>query len=384
MEPIAFAGIDGRIHLLDAPDQPPRCLAADRAHDTYIYTWPTWAPAADWLAVMALPRERGTTAVELVSLRSAAVRRVWSTDDGGPVFLYWAPDGRRLGLLVQEADTLHLLVADCTTDRPAERLASGAPLYWSWAADGAALALHVGGHYGRAGNAQLLLARLEAERPVWETLTVRPLGFRAPAWEPGTHRLAYAAAVGTDRRRLLLTDTASGHTEEVLAVGDEPAFVWAPQGRRLVLADERTPEGLYEHVALLDTQSGDVQPLPGGAAAVFWTPAGDALLRAVPGPAGDLLLWERLDLTDGTAWLLAGFSPTQELALLLGHFDQYAQAVRFYSQQEPALLFAHAVPSGRHNGRAADRAELWLAVGHSPVALRCLASGRIGFFAPGG
>jgi hypothetical protein len=380
VEPIAFAGTDGRIHLLDAPDQPPRCLAADRAHG--VYTWPTWDPAAAWLAVMALPREQGTTAVELVSLRSDTVRRVWSTDDGGPVFLYWAPDGRRLGLLVQEADTLHLLIADCATDRPAERLASGAPLYWSWAADGAMLAIHVGGHYGRAGNAQLLLAHLAAERPVWETLTARPLGFRAPAWEPGTRRLAYAAAVGADRRRLLLTDTVSGHTEDLLAVGDEPAFVWAPQGRRLVLADERTPEGLYERVALLDIQSGAVQALPGGAAAVFWTPAGDALLRVVPGPAGDLLLWERLDLVHGASQPLAGFYPTQELALLLGHFDQYAQAVRLYSRQEPALLFAHAVPSGRHNGRAADRAELWLALGHGPVTLRCLAGGRIGFFAP--
>src|SRR5205085_7512951 len=113
-----------------------------------------------------------------------------------------------------------------------------------------------------------------------------------------------------------------------------------------------------------------------------WTPDGTALICAVPDPVGEGLAWERVEVADGRIRRLASFSPTQELALLLGHFDQYAQSVSIYSREEPLLLFSYAGDEARHNGHAAEHAELWLARGDDPPTLHHLAGGSLGFFAP--
>ena len=381
MEPIAFVGNDHLVYLLDTPDSPPRCLTSDAP--TGAFTWPTWAPAGDALAVMRRVRDDGRErgAVELRLVTDGAARRLWTAREGGPVFLYWAPGGRRLGMLVQEGDTLRLIVADRDADH-AETVLTGAPLYWSWAPDGAALVAHVGGHYRRDNDARLVLVRAGAGPDATETLDTRPLGFRAPAWEPGGTRVAYAAARERDRRTLILLDTASGQRDELAAVGNAPAFVWAPGGGRLALGAERTDAGLYDGLAILDTQGSAEQRLERTALAFFWTPNGDALLCVGVDAAGEVLTWERVDPATGGARTLARFAPTPEVALLLGHFDQYAPAVALYSRTELALLLAHTSQDSRHNGHSAEHAGLWLVMDAAEPELRRLAGGSFGCFAP--
>jgi dipeptidyl aminopeptidase/acylaminoacyl peptidase len=379
VEPIAFVGNDHLLYVLDRLDARPRCLTPGETDG--VFTWPTWAPDGATIAVMrrgrAVGRERG--AVELRAIADGAARQVWAARDGGPVFLYWAPDGRRLGLLAQEGETLHLLVADREMGT-AETVLSGAPLYWTWAPDGLALVAHVGGYYRRGDNARVALVRLGTGPAAVETLDDRPLGFRAPAWEPGGTRVAYAAATSGDGRALVLHDTATGERTELAAVGRGPAFVWAPGGGRLALAGDRSEAGLYEELSVLDAASGVTRRLAHRVLAFFWTPAGDALLCVGVDPSGEVLTWERVAASSGDTRTLARFAPTQELALLLGHFDQYAPAVALYSREEPALLFAHTSQDSRHNGHSAAHADLWLATDAATPTLRHLAGGSVGFF----
>jgi hypothetical protein len=381
LEPIAYVGNDRRLYVRDAPDAAPRCLTAGEPDGAF--TWPTWSPDRALLAVMRRVRdatgERG--GVELRTVADGSARLVWTARDGGPVFLYWAPAGGRLGLLVQDEDNLHLLVA-AAEGGPATPLVTGAPLYWAWAPDGTALAAHVGGHYRRGGEARVLLLRLDRGTWARETLSPRPLSFRAPAWEPGGERVVYAAANEHDRRVLALTDVTTGYSEDVAGVGDQPAFVWAPGGGHLAFASDRTNASLCADLSVLDAASGATRRLPQTPLAFFWLPGGDALLCASVDPAAERLVWERVDATTGEATALARFTPTQELALLLGHFDQYAPAVALCSREEPAVLFADAGREGHHNGHSAEHADLWLAAGSGEVALRHVAGGTIGSFAP--
>jgi len=390
MEPIAFCGTDRQLYILDALDRPPLRLT-DEPGATH--TWPTWAPGRTALAAMRRPRGNRAeqASVELwLDLPPDAGRAatpepvgpprgVWTARHGGPICLGWAPDARHLGMLVQEADDLHLLVAE-RDGFEARPVASGAPLYWSWTADGQGLVAHVGGHHRYGEGAHVALVRL-AERYSRETLCTRPLGFRAPACEPAGPRVAYATDETGDAA-LIVLDLASGQKETIAAVGDEPAFVWAPDGRQLAVAANRSESGLYDDVALVDARSGAIQPLGVSVLAFFWTPDSAALVCAVPDPLGEGLAWERIEAADGRVRRLASFSPTPELALLLGHFDQYAQSCRLYSRDEPLLLFSSAGDEARHNGRAPEHAELWLARGEGPAALERLAGGSIGFFAP--
>jgi TolB protein len=381
VEPIAFVGNDHLLYVLDTPDAAPRCLTPDERDGAF--TRPTWAPDGTALAVMRRVRDDGRErgAVELRGVADGAARRLWTADDGGPVFLYWAPDGRRLGMLVQEGDTLHLVAAERESGAT-ETLLTGAPLYWSWAPDGSALAAHVGGHYRRADDARVVLVRPGRGAGARETLSARPLGFRAPAWEPGGTRVAYAAAGEGGGGALVLFDTASGRSDELAAVGNTPAFVWAPGGGRLALAGERADAGLYDGVSVVDVANGAARRFPMQALAFFWTPGGDALLCVGVDPAREVLTWERVAVASGETRTLARFAPTQELALLLGHFDQYAPAGALYARDEPALLFAHTSQDSRHNGHAAEHAGLWLVTDAEMPLLRRLAGGSIGFFAP--
>jgi hypothetical protein len=390
MEPIAFSGADRQLYILDALDREPRRLTDDpRA----THTWPTWAPGRAALAAMRRPRGTPTEqpSVELwldlphaagspgPSAPISAPRPVWTASNGGPICLGWAPDGQHLALLVQEADDLHLLVAE-RSGFAARPVVSGAPLYWGWTGDSRALVVHVGGHHRYAAGARVLLVPVEGG-PATETLCTRPLGFRAPACAPSGQRVAYA----TDEpghRALVLHDLASGQRQPLANVGDEPAFVWSPDGRQLAVGGSRSEAGLYDELALVDADSGARRSLGAAVVAFFWTPDSAAVICAVPDPVGEGLAWERIDVADGRARRLASFTPTQELALLLGHFDQYAPAVRLYSGEEPLLLFSYAGDEARHNGQAAERSELWLARGDGPATLQLLAGGTIGFFAP--
>ncbi|HZR97427.1 MAG TPA: hypothetical protein VFE37_01900 [Chloroflexota bacterium] len=381
MEPIAYVGNDHLLYVLDAPDAAARCLTSHEPRGAF--TWPVWAPDRAAIAVMRRARDsdRERGAVELRAAADGAAQVLWTAREGGPVFLHWAPDGRRLGMLVQEADTLYLLVADRESGAT-ETLLSGAPLYWAWAPDGSALVAHVGGRHRPGHDARVALVRLDGGAGTPETLDDRPLGFRAPAWEPAGGRVAYAAATDAEGRALVALDLATGRRDVLAPVGRAPAFLWAPGGGRLALARERSEAGLYEGLSVLDVASGAARRLPQRVLAFFWTPAGDALLCVGVDAAGEMLTWERVDVASGDARVLARFAPTQELALLLGHFDQYAPAVAFYSRDEPVLLFAHDSQDSRHNGHTTEHAGLWLVTDAAPPTLRPLAGGSIGFFAP--
>src|SRR5438132_11547694 len=103
MEPIAFTGTDRQLYVLEALDQEPRRLTDDASAT---YTWPTWAPGRAALAAMRRPRGASAeqASVELwlglphaadaseAAAPFAAPRRVWTAQDGGPIFLSWAPD----------------------------------------------------------------------------------------------------------------------------------------------------------------------------------------------------------------------------------------------------------------------------------------------------
>jgi dipeptidyl aminopeptidase/acylaminoacyl peptidase len=382
MEPIAFVGNDRHLYLWTEGTDAPRCLSADDPDGAYV--WPTWHPTGQALAVMRLARagDDQPSAVHLRARSGGPSQPLWSSAAGGPVYLGWAPDGSALTLLVQDPDTLHIVLAPRDGSPPAAPLVSGAPLYWSWASDSTLLAVHVGGHHARAEGARVLLLPPTGAPSDTETLTAYPLGFRAPAWEPGTRRVAYAATLGTDRRRLVLTDTATRLTEELAPVANEPAFVWAPQGRHLLLADRRAEAGTYQRFRLVDTATGAVHDLSPEPVAVCWTPAGDALICAVANPSGDGLAWLRLDPDTGRTASLASFTPGRELALLLGHFDQYADSHRLHSAVEPVLLAATRTADGRQNGHTAARADIWLVPTTGAPTPRHLTPGTHAFFAP--
>jgi hypothetical protein len=380
VEPIAFAGNDQQLYLVDAIGKAPRRLTGGEPERAY--AWPVWAPGATVLAAMRHPRgtRLGDRAVDQWSLDGAPPRTLWATQDGGPICLYWAPDGQHLALLVQEDNDLHLLVAPRDGGTPARTLISGAPLYWGWTADSAAIVAHVGGHSRRAGQARVAMLPLDGAARDAEVLSSRPLGFRAPACEPGTRRVVFGVADDAGEGRLILADLAGGPHTELMEVGDEPAFVWAPQGGRLAVAARRDTGGPYESISILDVRSGATQAVSGSALAFFWTAEGDALIRANSDPAGDTLLWEYVDLATGAAERLALFTPTENLALLLSHFDQYAPAVHLWSREDASLLFADASQETRHNGHSPEHADVWLARRAGTPPLQHIGGGTIGFF----
>jgi hypothetical protein len=377
MERLAYIGSDRALYLGAEPGSPARCLSADGAAATYV--WPAWDPAGEALAVMRLGPEE--TAVQIRAPATAPPRACWTSRSGGPVYLGWAPNGESVAILVQDQEDLHLIQAPRDGPPATQPLVSGAPLYWDWLSDASALIVHVGGHHQTNDRARVLLFPFVGSPADPETLTAYPLGFRAPACEPGTQRVAYAATVGLDRRCLVLTDLSTRLTEEIAPVGDEPAFVWAPGGGRLVLLDERDDAGVYASGCIVDVGTDTIRQLPEPAVAAFWLPDGNGLLTVAPAGSGGALAWHHLALDAESARPLAQFTPPRDLALLLGHFDQYAHSHALCSAASGQLVFPSLTRDGRQNGHQRRRADLWLLSLAPPHSLTHVAAGTLAFFA---
>ena len=343
VEPIAYTGTDRQLYVLGALDGEPRRLTDDR---DATHTWPTWARARR--ARRHAPSAGGAG-------RASERRAVGRSDAGQP-----RPDGRAARAVdgARRRAGLHGLGArrrppgDAGSGGERPPPAGGRPTA-GLAREPSCPARRCTGagpgtdaHWWFTSADTIATAKVRACSFCASTRMTparrSPIGRWGSARRPASpvgQRVAYARdAAG--QRSLVVTDLSSGREQPLAVVGDEPAFVWAPDGGRLAVGGTRADSGLYDEVTVLDARDGHQSGNRQRRARVFLDARRRGADLRLPDPVGEGLAWERIDVADGRAARLATFTPTQELALLLGHFDQYAQSVCLYSREEPWLLFS--------------------------------------------
>jgi len=274
---LAFVAPDGRLAWLPAGEARIRTIGSPTGR----HAFPAWSPDGRRLAVIV--RDADGARAEVVDLGVAgagagggARRAVWFEEADEPViYLDWADDGASLLLLVADADAgFRLVRADANGRRT---LARGAPLYWDQRADGGVV-VHAGGPSGSRLTLVDAAGRETGELP-------RPGAFRSPAVSPSGDWLAYGAQERDGARRVLVvpapdaTPAASANTDGAAfadgrrALGHRglSAFAWHPARDLLALTRPLSdvPHS-FGPLGGLDAASGRFAPWVDEPVVAFW------------------------------------------------------------------------------------------------------------------
>lgn len=326
------------------------------------HQFPAWSPVADELAVIGSDPQGG--AVFTVGDHAGAEpEQLYRDALAAPIYLYWAPDGQKLGFLASGPNGLSLQVA-----RPdgssVQNVAFGNPLYWQWNVNASELLVHSG--VGSAGQIAFVSETGEAGEPLAE-----PSLFNAPGVSASGRYLAYGEVVGSSTR-IVLRASGLGDGDSVrreVPYEGLAAFSWSPVGERLAIMSPATSAGTpYGPLRLLDAETGELTPLvEATAVAFFWSPdarhiayftpfrrgGGQFVDRQTLGTTAEMTAGARLvaqeealllelrvvEVASRRSRLLAAFSPTALfLDQFLPFFDQYALSHSLWSPDGSALV----------------------------------------------
>ncbi len=384
---IAYIGSDDHVYVAEADGSGARQISQHvsglSSSEGWTFRWPTYSPDGRRLAFAGY-RSRSGALLSAAVLSGDADQTSSSTllesSDLAPIYLYWSPDNRHVAALLQHGRTLELHLLDSGGAEPPRLVASGQPLYWSWARDGKTLAVHIGGD-GQSGDAWVGLLHLEQGTASQERFADPPGGFRAPAWSPSGDKLAYVALGGGSS--LLSVRDAAGQIVRVASSQTDVAFNWSPAGDWLAFAfaSDDSP-AIYDGVEIARADGSErhrltQEPQVG----FFWAPDGKRLALLGLDTSARALAWSTIQVDGKGRRTLASFAPSSDFAFQLPFFDQYAQSISIWSPDSRRLVYGSDGGAERRNGESSGERVMVLDVdGPSPPATA--AAGGVAVWAP--
>ena len=400
---IAYVGPTGRLAVID--DETGEAVAIPIPG--IVTGPPAWSPDGSRLAVIVTDPEATRLYVVATPADGAAgdpvATAVYSSDGRRPFYLYWAPDGERVGFLANDGDaiTLRTAPADGTdaADGPEGNgvLRRGSPFYFAWL-DADRILVHVGaGTDAIAGEIDLDGANAG---PV-----VQGTGdFRVAAASRDGAFVAYVTGASAPE---IAVGSRDGITMARTPVFGPVALAFDPAGTLLATIAARDPgdnaSGLpFGPLRLLDPGTGDARTLIDESVAAFWwSPDGRtiAALRLAPGVDPSSASQSGVALAAANAEHVADSpAPAPEVRLtfvdvatgdirsdravqlgddfvaaVLPYFDQYALSHQVWSPDGQAIVLPLEDAAGRTHVTVLD------ADGAAP---RQIAEGRQAFWAP--
>lgn len=366
---IAYIGPDGNVQIIDQGGRHPVALTSDAlgtpdaAGRTVYYDYPTWSPIDRRLAFRRVTSVQGgslTSSILVASEDGGDPLEVYRSGTDAPIYLYWSPDGERIGFLTGglAGQPLALRIASANGEETSV-VDTGRPYYWAWSPTDSSIFAHVGGS-ASSDPGQARLSFLSLTESVTEVgLDLEPGMFQAPAYSPDGQALLFATDLGSGEGGLMLTN-ASGEGRTVVAeFPGAVAFAWAPRGHKVAYiasgaAGELLPGDLFfldledpEHPVQIKTEAEEV-------VAFFWAPDGERVAYLVPVmmtvqgteapaqvPIDEILLALYVaDSRDGTTKSLGTFRPSQATLGILPFFDQYQRSATIWSPDGNYLVIS--------------------------------------------
>ena len=322
------------------------------------YTWPTWSADGTKLAVskVTLETDGSDISVEVMDSMTGRSETIYENGlaglvaEGAPHYIYWAPTGDQLSFLASTPEGLSLFVWDGVTGNSPEVIDRGAPLYYQWANDAQAMAIHLG--------PEIIWAKPLTKDGPRESF--RSLGnFRALAISPDGASLAYVDEEDSEIALYISATNNLNQGKKLLEVGPNAAFMWSPDGTQLAVADQSNPRvPLFDRLMLVPLDGGPVTTLTSGAGssevwAFFWSPAGDKLAWVSVNAQEQELEWVVSPSDGSDNKRLFSFQPSSEVFIMLSFFDQYAYSHSPWSPDGKWLVVAgtKGKVALRNNGR---------------------------------
>ncbi len=347
---IAFINEEGQVETVDQDGKNGRLLTDTKKQ----YRFPAWS-ANGRIAVLSQygiyqlqDEEKG----EIVELYEHAIEV--------PIYLYWLPDGERLGFLAAvDGDDLALYIAESGGGAPFLQT-TASPLYWDWSPMGEQIFLH-----GNGTGAGSRLSLMETGAGGDGVVVAQPGSFQAPDFSTDGRYLAYAEERTGGQSWLVISDleppTLTPHTIESQHAG-LVAMGWSPTANQLAtISGEYRGDGFHGALHLLDVDSGEDWLLSSReVGAFFWSPNGrylatltvsrfndDIYARSTSGRVGQMrqkddpvtLQLSLIEVESGQRHSLTSFQPTDIfLYQFLPYFDQYAHSHQLWSPNNDAIV----------------------------------------------
>jgi TolB protein len=348
--------------------------------------WPCWSPDGEVIAVSTLHpggREvRGT--IELLDAEGRPLRTAHQALPGTPPviaprvphYVNWAPGAGTLAFVAPGTDSLALFLSDRHGTYSSDRVASGAPLFFSWSPDGEWIAVHAG------GDLSIYAVRTRTMMPVLSNA----IGFRAPVFvgsrfvyaTPSPPGVVVAAADAADPGEQRELGRFEGGVVLQAVAGDPPA---------VSVSLTREPDtGSFNELILLDPATGQKTPVARGPfSAAIWSPRGDQVAVVVPGQMGDgrysVMVYDRRGHYVAVS---ESFVPSQDYRTYLGFFDQYLLSHALWSSDGEAFLCCGRLAgdgiSWSFGDQQNDYVWYWRVARHSPFVRASV--GDCAFFRP--
>jgi TolB protein len=327
-------------------------------------TQPTWSLDGTFLAWALTDPARPE--IERLTIETGERVQV-PTGPSPPIYLQWHDDSTRLGFLQNDVANGGLTLRTVEEGGRAVVVSRGAPLYFSWHPETAALVTHV-----FADGVDIIdVTPVQGPSPLFEP----ELAFTAPAWIDDSSVLA--ARPGS----LVRIDVDTGRTTELADLASGTEFVLDPTrrlvayvvpdsdirsiGRSYAVPTDAVPTEIndgfgarqivpgQQALRILDLESGaDVVVDLATPLAWEWSPDGSRLAILAPSTFGQERLrwyvWQRGaeggPLGGGIVAASSGFVPSEvDRTVYLPFFAQYAQSHTRWSPGGEALAFAGTI-----------------------------------------
>jgi dipeptidyl aminopeptidase/acylaminoacyl peptidase len=275
------------------------------------HSWPTWSPDGTRIAVFRQHASTSETHVYVTDVGGARAAELMNLERKLPIHLEWSPGGEALAVLCQQSNRLVLELLDAPNPGRRVPVASGSPLFYSWA-DAQQLAVFIG---RPDSGSELRLVGPSSQT----TLPGVPGNFCTPVHSGG--EVLYVAHRSAQVE--LLAARPTGEVRVIEEVDGLMALVPSADGARVAKAVAERDGAPYRRLSVLDPATGAQSALADiPLLAFFWSPAGDAVIGARQEPDEPHVTWYRLGL-DGSKLPLFRHVPSRDLAFWLRFFEQY-------------------------------------------------------------
>jgi Tol biopolymer transport system component len=364
---IAYLGIDENIYVCRGECAKPECItcpsngievhnhggaliqAAIRvANGPTSYNWPTFSPDGQRLAYVAINRapESVLSGIDVYEFARHESVRIYESDRGAPIYLFWLPDNQTISFLVSQRRSLHLMVAKAQQKAQARSLTSGTPLYYDWNQPLNKLVVHTSS--ANRSEQVFLMSVAGGIGKVETVLTRGRTPFSSPAWSPDRAHLAYIAMVG-EEAKLFLADADGKHAHAVVKLlpGDS-SFEWAPDSRHIAFTSgEFADHFIFHGLRWLDIADLSVRELTKDPINAYFIAPDSHSIAYVSVPARrPFYTWEVLDLASGKTRHLGNFITTREEAIAYRYFEQLSLSHNIWAPDSSAIVFAGVLIRG--------------------------------------